>query len=159
MMPRSRWLRWCEEVKNLKIGLLTFAVLTAWFASGAVVAPSNQSTCDDSGVIAAVAPATYPAIARAANAHGEVIIEVKVNAAGDVLSAKLISGHPLLQKVSEEAAKQWKFSRSETTKERTVRLTFGFQTVDKGPNPQYEFTMVFLPPYRVEVQAYARIID
>lgn len=111
-------------------------------------------------VIAAVAPATYPAIARQANAHGEVTIDVQVNAAGNVLAAKLISGHPLLQKVSEDAAKQWKFSPSQgSTKERLVRLTFGFQTVDAGPNSKYEFTMVFLPPYKVEVQAHGRILE
>ena len=99
--------------------LLTFAILTVVLVGGAVVATTAQSTNEGPHVIAAVAPATYPAIARAANARGEVIIEVQVNAAGDVLSTKLISGHPLLQKVSEEAAKQWKFSPSrESTKER-----------------------------------------
>ena len=140
--------------------LLTFGILTVVLVGGAVVATTGQSTNEAPHVIAAVAPATYPAIARAANARGEVIIEVQVNAAGDVLSTKLISGHPLLQKVSEEAAKQWKFSPSlENTKERTVRLTFGFSTVDSGPNPKVEFTIVFLPPYKVEVQAHSRIIE
>ena len=140
--------------------LLRFAVLTALLVGGALIASNGQSINDDPHVVAAVAPATYPAIARAANARGEVIIEVQIDTAGDVLSTKLISGHPLLQKVSEEAAKQWKFSPSPAgTKERSVRLTFRFQTVDTDPKPSAEFTIVFRPPYTVAVQAYSKIID
>lgn len=139
--------------------LTVFAVLSALLAGGALSGGNGQSNNEGPHVVAAVAPATYPAIARgAANARGEVITEVQVDGAGDVLSTKMISGHPLLQKVSEEAAKQWKFSSSlENTKERTVRLTFSFQTVDIGPNPKVEFTIVFLPPYKVAVQAHPRI--
>ena len=152
-----------KEVTILKRGLLTFVALAAvavLAAGAAKVAGNGQSTSEGLAVIAAVAPATYPAIARQANAHGEVIIEAQVDAAGNVLSTKLISGHPLLQKVSEEAAKQWKFSPPQgSTKERAVRLTFGFQTVDKGPNPKYEFTVIFLPPYKVDVQEHPRIIE
>jgi TonB family protein len=144
----------------LKNGLFTFAVLAAVIPGATVVARNIQSINEGTSVIAAVAPTTYPAIARAANAHGEVIIEVQVDAVGNVLSAKLISGHPLLQKVSEEAARQWKFSSLQgSTKERAVRLSFGFETVYKGTNPKYEFTTVFLPPYKIEVQAHGRIIE
>ena len=144
----------------MKRFLLTFVVVTALGAGSAAVAKYSRSPNESPVVIAAVAPATYPAIARQANAHGEVIIEVQVDAAGNVLSTKLISGHPLLQKISEEAAKQWKFSTAQgSTKERAVRLTFGFQTVDYGSNPKYELTIIFLPPYKIDVQEHARIID
>ena len=140
--------------------LLRLAVLTALLVGGALIASNGQSITDDPRVVAAVAPATYPAIARAANARGEVLIEVQVDTAGDVLSTKLISGHPLLQKVSEEAAKQWKFSPTPGgTKERTVRLTFSYQTVDTDSKPSAEFRIVFRPPHTVAVQAYSRIID
>jgi len=140
--------------------LLRFAVLTALLVGGALIASNGQSITDDPRVVAAVAPATYPAIARAANARGEVIIEVQIDTAGDVLSTKLISGHPLLQKVAEEAAKQWKFSPSPgSTKERSVRLTFSFQTVDTEPKSKAEFTIIFRPPYTVAVQAYSKVID
>jgi len=140
--------------------LLRLAVLTALLVGGALVASNGQSITDDPRVVAAVAPATYPAIARAANARGEVIIEVQIDTAGDVLSTKLISGHPLLQKVAEEAAKQWKFSPSPgSTKERSVRLTFSFQTVDTEPKSKAEFTIIFRPPYTVAVQAYSKVID
>lgn len=89
-----------------------------------------------------------------------MIVEVQVDTAGNVVSAKFISGHPLLKAISEEAAKQWKFSPSEgSTKQRAVPLVFGFQTVDAGPNPKRDFTIVFRPPYRIDVNAHARVIE
>lgn len=143
----------------MKGSLLTLTVLAA-VTGAAAVARNGQSTGESPAVIAAVAPATYPAIARQANAHGEVIIEVQVDAAGNVMSAKLISGHPLLRKVSEEAAQQWKFSPAPGGSiERLVRLTFGYQTVDYGPRPTSEFTIVFLPPYKIDVREHGRIIS
>jgi TonB family protein len=121
-----------------------------------VVARYRQSASESPAVIAAVAPTAYPAIALSANAHGEVIVEVQVNTEGKVESAKVISGHPLLQSVSEVAAKQWKFSSAEgVPKARTVKLTFAYREVDKGPTPKlHEFTTVFLPPYKVEIQVH-----
>ena len=143
----------------MKTILLTLATL-AITAVPAEVPSNGQSTSDSPPLLAAVAPATYPAIARSANAHGEVIVEVQVDAAGNVVSTKFISGHPLLKAVSEEAAKQWKFCPSEgSTKQRAVRLAFGFQTVDAGPNPKHEFTIVFRPPYRIDVNEHARVIE
>ena len=145
---------------KVKCGLLTFVVMSALVSGFLVNAKHHQSVDESPEVIAAVAPTTYPAIARAANARGEVIIAVQVDPEGNVQSAKLLSGHPLLQRVSEEAAKQWTFSSlKEGTKERAVRLTFDYRTVDKGPNPKNEFTTVFRPPYKVEIQAHPRIIE
>jgi len=145
---------------NLKSTLLIFGVFSALIAGGVAFAKNGQSTNDAPAVVVAVAPATYPPIARAANAHGDVVIEVKVNAAGDVVSAKSISGHPLLKKISEEAAVQWKFSPLVgSTKERSVQLSFAFGQIDAGPNPKYELTTIFRPPYKVEIQAHPKIID
>jgi TonB family protein len=144
----------------LKGSLLTFVVVAVLAAGAAAVARNAQSTSESPAVVAAVAPATYPAVARQARAHGEVAVDVQIDAAGAVLAAKMISGHPLLQKVSEDAAKQWKFAPSQgSTKERVVRLTFSFETVDASRNPKYEFTIVFLPPYRVDVREHGIIIE
>jgi TonB family protein len=55
-------------------------------------------------------PPTYPAIAKAAGAQGPVTVQIVVNEAGDVISAKANSGHPLLQAAAVDAARQWKFS-------------------------------------------------
>jgi TonB family protein len=60
-------------------------------------------------VISQPAP-VYPTIARAAHAHGTVIVQVTVDENGDVISAQAISGHPLLQAAAVEAARQAKLS-------------------------------------------------
>ncbi|HYG08642.1 MAG TPA: energy transducer TonB [Pyrinomonadaceae bacterium] len=55
-------------------------------------------------------PPTYPPIAKAAGAEGPVSVQIVVNEAGAVESAKATSGHPLLQSAAVDAARQWQFS-------------------------------------------------
>src|SRR5687768_8632400 len=52
----------------------------------------------------------YPAIARAAKASGTVTVQITVDEGGNVISARPISGHPLLQPSAAAAARQAKFS-------------------------------------------------
>jgi len=52
----------------------------------------------------------YPPIAKAAHASGTVVVQVLIDENGSVVSAKAISGHPLLQAVAVGAARQAKFS-------------------------------------------------
>lgn len=52
----------------------------------------------------------YPAIAKAAKAQGTVTVQVMVDESGDVVSARAVSGHPLLQNAAVQAARQAKFS-------------------------------------------------
>jgi TonB family protein len=52
---------------------------------------------------------TYPSIARVAKVEGEVVIEITIDEEGNVMSAKVVSGHPLLQQAALSAARQWKF--------------------------------------------------
>ena len=51
----------------------------------------------------------YPSAARDAGISGAVVVEVTVNEAGKVISARTISGPSELRAVSEEAAKGWEF--------------------------------------------------
>jgi len=52
----------------------------------------------------------YPAIAKAAHASGTVIVQVVVDEDGKVISAHAVSGHPLLQGASVQAARQARFT-------------------------------------------------
>jgi periplasmic protein TonB len=52
----------------------------------------------------------YPQIARAAHASGTVTVQVLIDENGTVVSARAVSGHPLLQAVAVQAAKQARFS-------------------------------------------------
>lgn len=53
---------------------------------------------------------SYPPIAKAAHASGTVTVQVLIDENGNVVSAKAVSGHPLLQAVAVGAARQAKFS-------------------------------------------------
>jgi protein TonB len=53
---------------------------------------------------------TYPAIARQAHASGTVIVQVLIDEAGNVVSARATSGHPLLHAASVAAARASKFA-------------------------------------------------
>lgn len=52
----------------------------------------------------------YPADAKAAGASGEVRVRIVVDESGNVIWAKMITGHELLQAVSEAAASKAKFA-------------------------------------------------
>lgn len=52
----------------------------------------------------------YPLIAKAARAAGTVTVQIVVDETGRVISARAISGHPLLQRAAQQAAYQASFS-------------------------------------------------
>ncbi len=110
----------------------------------------RSSASEPAVVVSAVAP-LYPAIAQAAHVSGNVVVAADIKQSGDVASTRVLSGHALLQKVSAEAARRWKFSTS-NEEHRTVELTFSFRIVpDKTAG--IDRTPVFYPPYRVEVRS------
>ena len=52
----------------------------------------------------------YPQMARAAGIEGAVVVEVTVGENGSVISARAVSGHPLLRDAAVQAARGWRFS-------------------------------------------------
>jgi protein TonB len=52
----------------------------------------------------------YPQIAKAAHAAGTVVVQVLIDENGNVVSARAVSGHPLLQAVAVAAARGARFS-------------------------------------------------
>jgi TonB family protein len=72
----------------------------------------------------------YPAIARAAGVLGRVVVEVTIDEAGNVTSAKAVQGPPVLHEAAVEAAKQWKFrpaTRGGKPVADTQKVPFNFQ--------------------------------
>jgi TonB family protein len=51
----------------------------------------------------------YPASARAAQASGMVVVQITVDQCGNVVWAKAVSGHSLLQQAAVNAAYKWHF--------------------------------------------------
>jgi TonB family protein len=58
----------------------------------------------------------YPVAAMAVNAQGEVSVQVTIDETGKVVSARAVSGHPLLRRESERAAMNARFSPTTLSK-------------------------------------------
>jgi protein TonB len=75
--------------------------------------PQLQPVAKSGGVlqgsaIRRVSP-TYPPLARVSRTTGTVVVEVVVDESGNVISARDLSGHPLLREAAVYAARQWKW--------------------------------------------------
>jgi TonB family protein len=80
---------------------------------------------------------TYPTIAKASRAAGEVQVQVTINETGDVINAEILSGHPLLRDTSLDAARQWKFKPTELSGQPVKvqgTLSFNFTLKDDENN-------------------------
>jgi protein TonB len=82
-------------------------------ATGAPDPPPPPPTPQSGGVIKAVAirkvDPVYPSLAKSSRQSGKVTVEVNINERGDVVSARAVSGPPLLRGAAVAAAKGWKF--------------------------------------------------
>ncbi len=96
----------------------------------------------------------YPAAARAVGATGEVIVAVKIDKEGRVISAIAEGGHPLLRNVAEQAARFSLFVTSENTDEREAKLIYVFLNDDGKQNLKH-----YSNPYRLEIISYVNILD
>lgn len=64
----------------------------------------------------------YPEIAKAAHASGSVGVEITIDEVGNVIAARAISGHPLLQAAAVSAARKAQFSPTQVNGE-PVKVT------------------------------------
>lgn len=70
-----------------------------------------------------------PPEAKASQIVGDVVVEITVSTQGEVLFARCVSGHQLLEEAALTAARQWRFTPLQierTTVEVTGILTFRF---------------------------------
>jgi protein TonB len=65
----------------------------------------------------------YPAIAKAANVQGVVIMEARIEPDGSVSDARIIKSIPLLDQAALDAVKQWRFTTPLANGEPTAVLT------------------------------------
>jgi TonB family protein len=66
----------------------------------------------------------YPELAKKMHLAGKVKVEVVVNAAGLVTSAKIVGGNPVFETSAIEAVKQWKFEPASTVTKGVIVLDF-----------------------------------
>jgi TonB family protein len=87
---------------------------------------STLNTILNISVIRRVEPA-YPPLAKATRTEGIVIVELTINGTGIVTSTKILSGHPLLQDSSVNAARGWKFTPTGDSSEKVIgTITFNY---------------------------------
>lgn len=82
-------------------------------------------------VISSVVP-KYPPTAKAVGATGAVELSAVIGHDGSVVSAEIISGHPLLRSVSRDAVLKWKFEKfsgSEAAGTATIAIYFGDEKI------------------------------
>jgi TonB family protein len=82
----------------------------------------------------------YPSIAKSARLEGVVVVLVTVDKEGNVLSAEVLSGHPLLRDAAITASRQWKFKPAGTSVQGTITFNFMMdvpqKTSDEEPAPR-----------------------
>jgi len=73
----------------------------------------------------------FPPAARAIRAFGDVVVQATVNMDGTVATARVLSGHPLHRRASEDAAMKSRFEVSDSQSARYVTLIYRFsETAD-----------------------------
>jgi TonB family protein len=72
--------------------------------------PKNVNVGNMTGRAVSLPKPAYPSTAKQSGANGQVIVQVTVDEEGNVLSASAVSGHPLLRRPAEAAARQAKFA-------------------------------------------------
>jgi protein TonB len=85
-----------------------------------------------------VAP-VYPALARAANVQGIVIMEARIEQDGSVGDAKVIKSIPLLDQAALDAVKQWRFTPTLLNGQPvavTMTLTINFALGENTPSAE-----------------------
>jgi TonB family protein len=139
----------------MSIWFKTLTVFLALCFGLAVPPPQNSG---NRRVIEMKAPA-YPRIAQTIHAIGTVKIEVEIDKEGSVVSAHAISGHPLLQAVSVQAARNWKFEPDQQNSK--VILLFDFfdgdsaEALSAGDRCRDSFSVV--DPYHIKVFGYTKV--
>jgi TonB family protein len=134
-------------MKDLMIKIVLLSVVLV-LGYGLIETLADARTSDESPTVIKAAAPPYPPVALAARIEGKVVVEVKINAAGEVTSETAIEGHVLLRMVAEKTASRWRFvTASEGTRDRFARLIFVFRLVSTSKDEE----TIFSPSYQVEV--------
>lgn len=105
---------------------------------------------DQPKVTRAVAPTFIPFVFEETGV-AEIVVEVKIDSDGKVISAKT-SFASLFKDISfENTAKQWIFEKSMSSEERTAYIKFILRIMPKETNPS-ELTTIYRCPSEIEVR-------
>ncbi|HXJ89974.1 MAG TPA: energy transducer TonB [Candidatus Binatia bacterium] len=96
------------------------------FAAGLIVVAASPAQESSRRVVERAAPA-YPSLAKKMHLSGKVKIEVEINPAGSVTTAKMVGGNPVFETSAIAAVKQWKFEPAPTVSKGVITLEFAEQ--------------------------------
>lgn len=137
--------------KTMKRLYCVTSTLVIFFSAMATFAIRLESTFSEPPAVASAVAPPYRVLAVASNTSGTVAVDVKVNASGDVISARSVGGNPLLRQQAENTARRWRFVRANNGSVRAATLTFVFRIMLKETAAD-DLTPVFTPPYKIEVR-------
>jgi TonB family protein len=130
--------------------------------SSAPTAPTTPPPTPDSTklVVTKLVKPAYPPAAVPDKLQGQVIVRIVVDENGDVESAEVISGNPLLANAAVDAAKQWKFKpyiRNGQPVKAAVKLPFDFAPPADGAPPATQTIILTAPTAPAHVAPPTRI--
>ena len=105
------WLRKTAPLATLFLLVLSYAGMGTARAADSVPGQNNYA---GRKVLIRVEP-EYPVDLKAAGIGGYVHLTVTINPNGNVASAQVVGGNPILAQSAERAVSKWKFSPAETT--------------------------------------------
>ena len=94
---------------------------------GLIFIAITSSAQDAARKVTARTSPSYPELAKKMHLSGKVKVEVSINPAGSVISAKLVGGNPVFESSAVEAVKQWKFEPAATVTKTVIVLEFADQ--------------------------------
>jgi len=129
-------------------------------AASSSAAPLKAPQTGLSGKATKTVQPTYPPIAKAAGAQGPVSVQIVVNEAGEVESAKATSGHPLLRQAAVDAASGWQFTPTKLSGNAvkvTGTISFNFVFTKEEAPPGMAITRAPAPGHAPEGDAPVRV--
>jgi len=118
------------KLESMNGGLTKFlAVLLLFFGARAPLRAQNPNApTQENLVLTKLFQPIYPPVAKQAGVKGNVELELKVKADGNLESATVVGGHPLLTQSALDSAKQSQFEcRSCGAKGARFRILYSFQ--------------------------------
>jgi len=103
--------------------------------------PHSISEADARKHLSIESEPAYPPISAAARIEGDVVISVVIDAKGQILSEKVLSGPAMLQQAALDAVKKWQFTPFNVNGAPTpvtATLTIPFHLERHGPQPTAE---------------------
>ncbi len=148
------------KISRIRLMLASGAALAllaagCWFASGTFPLSAAPQVVDDAAGVSVNlngspllhrSPVPYPADAQAKGVEGTVVVQMNLDANGEVSDAAVLSGPDELRKSVLQSVLTWHFDKSAALTTRVVNIGFEKPTVDAAAAPAPVVTAEAAPP-------------